>query len=333
MSSGKFRLRPACALMLGILVARSACAQSSSGAGQHAESGATASLADSLTGTAKADYTAARILYDDGDFRGALQKLKIAYDTSKDPRLLWDMAACEKNLRHYAEVLRLVDRYLTEGGTAVTERDRAEATELASTVRSFVTDLTVEADQPGATVLFDERPLGTTPLPGPVRVDMGQHKIRITKTGFVDFTASPELVGGQSFHLSAALVTERHEGRLRILADPADVITVDQHTVGTGLWEGKVSSGTHAVYVAAKGKRSHSTDVVVQDGNTSTLHVSLDDEPKNVALEKGGIPTWVWVAGGAALVAGGVGAYFALKPDNGTRYQAASQGSWGMIPF
>jgi len=35
---------------------------------------------------AKAEYAAARILYDDGDFAGALEKLRSAYDLSKDPR-------------------------------------------------------------------------------------------------------------------------------------------------------------------------------------------------------------------------------------------------------
>src|SRR5882724_2041987 len=55
------------------------------------------SLSEALTGAAKADYDAARILYDDGDFRGAFQKLKSSYEQSKDARLLWNMAACEKN--------------------------------------------------------------------------------------------------------------------------------------------------------------------------------------------------------------------------------------------
>src|SRR5882724_2714841 len=59
-------------------------------------------LSESLTGGAKSDYEAARLLYGDGDHAGALVKFQSAFDQSKEPRLLWNMAACEKNLRHYA---------------------------------------------------------------------------------------------------------------------------------------------------------------------------------------------------------------------------------------
>src|SRR6478736_4874903 len=77
-------------------------------------------LAETLTGEAKSAYDSARVLFGDGDFGGALVKFQAAYDKSKDPRLLWNMAACEKNLRHYARTLQLVRRYAAEGGSVLT---------------------------------------------------------------------------------------------------------------------------------------------------------------------------------------------------------------------
>ena len=85
-----------------------------------APAAAPAPLSESLSGMARAEYAAARILYEDGDYQGALQKLRSAYDSSKDARLLWNMAACEKNLRHYALALGLVERYVSDGGALVT---------------------------------------------------------------------------------------------------------------------------------------------------------------------------------------------------------------------
>src|SRR6478735_3963996 len=96
-------------------------------AGQSAEP---PSLSDSLVGLAKKEYSAARILYQDGDYVGALLKLKSAHYISHDPRLLWDMAACEKNMRHYAAVMRLVEEYLAAETDVVTAQDRAHATNL-----------------------------------------------------------------------------------------------------------------------------------------------------------------------------------------------------------
>src|SRR5579862_8187589 len=70
-----------------------------------------ATLSDSLSGQAKDDYESGRILFENGDNAGALVKFQHAFDLSSDSRLLWDMGACEKNLRHYVHVLRLVERY------------------------------------------------------------------------------------------------------------------------------------------------------------------------------------------------------------------------------
>src|SRR5580692_10239044 len=74
-----------------------------------------ASLADSLPADARRDYDAGKLLFEDGDYATALLKYQAAYDSTKDARLLWDVAVCEKSLRHYARALAALARYLTEG--------------------------------------------------------------------------------------------------------------------------------------------------------------------------------------------------------------------------
>ena len=287
-------------------------------------------LAESLSGTAKADYDAAKILYDDGDFQGALIKLRSAYDAAKDPRLLWNMAACEKNLRHYAAVAGLVDRYLAEGSALVSDNERAEAAELLTTVKGFVSPLTVEVNQPDAAIFLDGQAVGKSPLTAPIQVDMGAHALRITKPGFLELTTSLQVEGGKSSHVNAVLVVEKHEGRLRIIADPSDVIQVDHRLTKIGLWEGVLPSGPHSVYVSAKGKRAYKTDVIVQDNDLSNLHVALESENKPI-VEKSSVPAWLWVAGGAVVVGGSIGAYLLLKPGTTTTYPAPTPGTWGTI--
>lgn len=315
-------------LLAVVLAAPPTRAQQTAGAAPTATLPGAGTLSDTLTGTAKEDYASAKLLYEDGDYRGALLKLKSAHEVSTDPRLLWNMAACEKNLRHYAEVARLVELYLAEGGAVVNEQDRADAQELLKTVKEFVTDLTVDVNEAGATILVDEQPVAQSPMAVAARVDMGQHLVRVKKQGFVDFTVTQELPGGQAFKLSATLVAAKHEGHLRVVAGSSDVIQVDHASSKVGLWDGVLPSGTHAVLVTAKGKEPHQTDVIVQDNDLTNLHVTLQDEPK--AASKG-VPTWVWIAGGAALVAGGVGTYFLLKPEPTTNYQNGTPGTWGII--
>src|SRR5882672_3314772 len=87
-------------------------------------------LSETLTGTAKASYEAGKLLFVDGDFAGAEIKFHAAYDLSHDARLLWNMASCEKSLRHYARAARLVHEYLDAGGAQLTDQDRGDAKQL-----------------------------------------------------------------------------------------------------------------------------------------------------------------------------------------------------------
>jgi hypothetical protein len=277
--------------------------------------GAPAPLSDSLQGMARADYAAARILYEDGDYAGAYTKLEAAYGASKDPRLLWNMAACEKALRHYANVIELLERYLNEGKDLVGSDDRQATAELMETVREFVNELGLDVSPDGTRVSVDGTFVATAPLARPLRLDMGKRKLRFEKPGYVAHEAEMELSGGKSAELKVVLEPELHQGTLRIIADASAVISVDGHPVGTGMWSGTLPSGTHAVVIDAAGKQSHKTDVVIRDRDTSSLHVNLVDEgPARQSTSSNGA-LW-WIVGGVALAGAGVGSYFLLRSDD-----------------
>jgi hypothetical protein len=274
-------------------------------------------LAETLTGMARAEYEAGRLLYGDGDYAGAALKFQRAYEESKDPRLLWNMAAAEKNLRRYAKVVELVERYVAEGGTRLKPEDRVEAEALLTTVRAFISTVTLDVQPEGAAIFVDDVQVGVSPMRAPILVDMGEHRIRVSKAGFQDFNATQSLQGGAPFSLMVALQPALHQGRLRIVASPGETISVDGKQVGTGEWEGVLPSGIHSVTVTAAGKRTYQSDVAVQDDQTQSLRVALEAEGPAAGSDKGGGMTWLWIAGGAVLATGlGVGAYFAFRPDD-----------------
>lgn len=275
-------------------------------------------LADTLTGTAKSEYEAAKILYADGDFAGSALKFHHAYVLSNDARLLWNEAAAEKNQRHYARVEALIREYLQKGG-AKTEADKADAQALIETVRAFIGDLNVTSTENGATVYVDDVQVGVTPLPAPLRIDMGLRRVRVVKPGFTDFSKNVEIVGGGQSNLAVELVAEAHQGTLRVVGSVDSTIRVDGKVVGIGQWQGTLPSGVHSVEVTADRKLPYRSDSLVQDGELSTVQVTLQDAPgySSTIVERNSSNTWLWVAGGAVLAAGlGVGAYFALKPEH-----------------
>lgn len=271
------------------------------------------SLGDALSGDAKADYEAGKLLFVDGDFAGALVKFTAAYEKAKEPRLLWNMAACEKNLRHYSNVLVLVRQYLAEGDALLTPADRTEADALLKTLEPLTVQLEITVNEPGAKIFVDERAVGESPLARPLVVDLGVRKIRVQKDGFEE--AKEAVVAGDNPRVKLAMSLEKivHEATLSVVAQGRDEIYVDGALRGIGTWKGIVPSGGHTLRVAAPEMRAYQAEVVLRDKETRNVTVTLEKEVKPSAA----VPAWVWIGGGALVLGGAaVAGYFIFKPED-----------------
>ena len=233
-------------------------------------------LSESLTGDAKADYDAAKLLVGDGDWAGAEIKLQAAYDKSAEPRLLWNIAACEKNQRHYARTVALVRKYLAEGGDLLGPADRAEATALLQAIESFTVKLTVTVNEPGAEVTIDDQRIGSSPVDNPVVVDIGARKIEVRKVGFKDWLQSVPIGGSAEAKVDVSLVPEVHEGHLVVTTQPDASITIDGQPAGAGgRFEGQIKSGGHQLRVEAPGMVPYQSEVVLSDEEHRSVDVLL----------------------------------------------------------
>ena len=265
-------------------------------------------LSDSLMGQAKLDYEAARILIDDQDYGGASVKFRQAFDHSGDVRLLWNVAVCEKNLRHYANVLRLLERYQREGGGGMSDAQRKEVGEVLDTVRTLISAVRLVVDPDGASVFVDDVNVGTTPLSEPLLVDLGTRRIRVAKPGFDEHVIQQNFTGGSELTLNVTLQRQVHDGRLSVFAEAGTTISIDGKLVGGGHWEGSLPEGEHSLRVAAQGMRTYSMELVMRAGEPRTLHIELQPEAS-------GVPGWVWIGVGVVAAGGlAVGGYFLLRP-------------------
>jgi hypothetical protein len=233
-------------------------------------------LAQALGGQAKADYEAGRTLAGDGDFAGALIKFQSAYDASKDPRLLWNVAFCDKNLRHYAKVVSTLQRYLVEGTGVLTDKDRKEAQDLIATIQPFTTSATIKVDQDGAQIFVDDALVGASPLSAPVVLDIGERRLRVTKDGFKPFEKTMPVGGSAAVAVDVTLEVEVHQGRLVVNAPPDASLTLDDKPIGQGKVDLNIATGGHQLRATAPGMRPYQTEVVVQDNETRQLDVMLE---------------------------------------------------------
>lgn len=313
------RLTVSLMLMLALaalgLVSQLAAAQPSGSGARNVPPPAAGSLAQTLTGPAKDDYEAGRVLFEDQDFAGALLKFQRAFEATPDPRLLWNMAACEKSSRHYANALALLERYRKEGDLRMSEAQRTELTTLIDTLRTLISRVHLIVDEPGASVFVDDRLVGTTPLADTLFVDLGTRRIRVGKAGFQDQIITQEFSGGSELTLYMTLPSAPRDARITVASDAPSAIYLDGHIVGHGRWEGPLAAGEHTLRVSAAGMVPYEKEIVVQAGQPRTLYVQLEKD------ERGGVPTWVWLGMGVVAASGlATGAYFLLRPSKEPDY-------------
>jgi len=261
-------------------------------------------LSETLNEGARREYEAAKALYGMGDSQGAFYKFQAAYELYADPRLLWNMATCAKNLHKYADALVLVRRYQKLGGALLAEEDRAEASAVERALASLTTTFSFKGVAPGTEVTVDEKPVEHPEEP--FVADLGPHRITAKRAGFRDFSVSVTGRPLAETEVRVTLVPVVHEGTLIIQAGPKVTISVDGKVVALGSFRGKVSSGGHLVRVSAQGYRPFQQEIVLQDDETRTVPVVLDVEPSS------GLPAWLWVAGGVVLTGVAIGTVAAV---------------------
>jgi hypothetical protein len=279
---------------------------------QPAAAPAQPSLAESLHGLAHDTYDSARLLLTNKDYGGALTKFQQAYELSKDPRLLFDMAVCAKGLHAYAKMKALLEQYERAAAGTMSVEDRAAVDAALAAVKNLVGVLRLAGVPEGATVLLDGVSLGTSPLKEPVFVDMGRHTVGVSKVGFDPAEKVVDVSGGGVIEIELALSASTRAADLVVAAPDGATVALDGKIAGVGRVHDKVAPGRHEVRVTAPGKLPYERPVELRGGEASTLDVTLEDE-------KHGGSAWPWIVGGVVVVAAGaVGGYFLFKPSDTT---------------
>lgn len=115
------------------------------------------------------------------DYEGALKVLVDAYDRAPHPALLWPIAELYLQVQRPTEGLKILDRYVTVVPTnrMPPGQQLPEVGKLREQFRAQYCKLTVTADEPGATVVVDGKPVGQVPLTAPLELDPGHHRIEL----------------------------------------------------------------------------------------------------------------------------------------------------------
>jgi hypothetical protein len=210
---------------------------------------------------AKTHFTAGLKLYKEGSVREALAEFLIANRIVPRASVLRNIAQCYRDLRDFATARAKYSELLATYGATLKKGEVADVNRAIAELGTLTGTIAVKASEPGASVVLDDKDLGTTPLPGPVRVNLGPHRVVVQKPGFDTVTRNLEISGGDAVVVEAPLAKEILTGHVVVTVtaaepDPTVRLRIDGRDVGPPPFEGDLPPGPHEIVAEGTATRA-----------------------------------------------------------------------------
>jgi tetratricopeptide (TPR) repeat protein len=134
----------------------------------------------------------AAVLYDKGDYTGALRQLDASYAKDPSPRTLSLIAQVNEDLGRLVEAMDALQRHLEIAPNSPETRSRV------GHLQQRLGRLTIACDTTGAEITVDGKALGTAPLAKPIWVLPGEHQVLAVRKGTMPVVKRVEVNAGES---------------------------------------------------------------------------------------------------------------------------------------
>jgi hypothetical protein len=245
-------------------------------------------LREQLPPEAQKQWDTALELYQSKQWDGARTSFNAAYEASKNPRVLFNVAVCEKNLGRYSRAIDVFKKELADGKGQLSPDEEADVRQQIAGLEQFVAHLTIDVSEPGADIFVDENKIGTSPLPGPVSVQLGERHVRATKAGFGDVRETVELKGGGAGRVTLKLAPSKQTSLVSVnVVGPArSVVKIDGKEVGPAPYRGQVevSASPHEFSAEAPDFVTAVQSAIVRENEALNLTLQLSQQQQKGKL-------------------------------------------------
>jgi hypothetical protein len=217
-------------------------------------------------------------LYKEGLVKEALAAFVAADKIVARPSVERNIGQCQRDLKDFAGAYETYAALLEKFGPTLKPAESADVKRAVDELSLLTSTLDVKSAEADATVAIDDKTIGKTPLPKPVRVNIGQHTVTVTKSGFEPFTKSADCRGNDQIVVDAALEKEIKTGHVAVTGTGGTtegvVVSVDGKEVGPLPWEGDLEPGAHQI--SAQGPKSVAAPVRVEVAKKARADVALE---------------------------------------------------------
>lgn len=245
-------------------------------------------IREQLNDAARKHWDAAIALYQRANWDGAAAAFMQAYEISKNPRVLFNVGVTEKNRGRYARAIELFQQELAEGKGILTTDEEDEVHRVISGLEKYVASLEIEVSEPGADVLVDDQKVGVSPLKGPVRVQIGERRVKAIKAGFSEGYETVTVAGGATSKVSLKLapLVKTSLVTITVVGPPSAIVKIDGREVGTAPYKGQVtvSPEPHLFSADATGYVPATQPAIVREGEALNLTLQLAEDQRKGKL-------------------------------------------------
>jgi PEGA domain len=224
------------------------------------------SVRESLGDEARSKFDEGGRLFKESRFAQARDAFLAAYATSGEPRVLYNVAVCDKALGRYARAILTLRKSLAATDRPLPADYTQRAAETIATLSRYVAFVPVEANVEGATITVDGEPLRENPMP----METGPHTVVATKEGYEPVTRQVDIVAGdaQAVRLELDAATTPGLAKVTCLGVARCEVRVGEETLGTAPVAFSRSPGSYLVRAFVDGRPWSEQRVDVQNGRT-----------------------------------------------------------------
>jgi hypothetical protein len=256
-------------------------------------------------------------LYREGSYEGALAEFSKAYQIRPSYLVLYNIAQTQYALHDFVGAYKSLMQYMAEGGGDIPADRRAQVDEMTVKLVGRIAHVQISTNVTGADIRVDNVSVGTSPLPGPVPVNVGTRKVSASKAGSPEAVRVLTVAGNESVNVELQIdvptVTSARlaPGAVSSSASLSAKTPVQTAPSRAGLivslsTTAALAAGTGVFGYLALGAQRNLNDQVKTYPNTKSNIENARTKSKNYGYVTDAL-------GAATLISGGAALYFAIS--------------------
>jgi hypothetical protein len=226
------------------------------------------------------NYDRGLVLYEEGDYKGAVDAFVASYCSKAHPSAFYNIAQSYERLLDFERSVQYFERYVNDAGPEAANSKRAALR--AEVLRNLPAQLRIATVPAGANISIRNQAgitaRGTANADSPIEVRQGRYTMRVEMPGYEPREEDLVTKPGQPY--SYYLTLEPQKAPLRITAAPSNArIFIDKRLVGVGSYAASMPLGNYEVTVEAPKRETTTRRIQVTTGKANTQSIELLSPP------------------------------------------------------